>query len=229
MLTEKAAMYSTLGISKEVFAFGTKIEEELKERFAKIDEIAEYNQLKVIHAMQASKVSEACLYGTTGYGYNDLGRDTLEQVYATCFGTEDALVRPQIACGTHALATALSGNLRPGDELLSPVGKPYDTLEEVIGIRPSVGSLAEYGVTYRQVDLKEDSRDGKADAEIVILFLVQQQEARPPFHRNFSLQMCAAQSVSRRRGSSRWFSRSPSRFTSTTQKATSTTIACTTG
>ena len=98
MLTEKAAMYSTLGISKEVFAFGTKIEEELKERFAKIDEIAEYNQLKVIHAMQASKVSEACLYGTTGYGYNDLGRDTLEQVYATCFGTEDALVRPQIAC-----------------------------------------------------------------------------------------------------------------------------------
>lgn len=106
--------------------------------------------------MQASKVSEACLYGTTGYGYNDLGRDTLEQVYATCFGTEDALVRPQIACGTHALATALSGNLRPGDELLSPVGKPYDTLEEVIGIRPSVGSLAEYGVTYRQVDLKED-------------------------------------------------------------------------
>ena len=142
MLTEKAAMYSTLGISKEVFAFGTKIEEELKERFAKIDEIAEYNQLKVIHAMQASKVSEACLYGTTGYGYNDLGRDTLEQVYATCFGTEDALVRPQIACGTHALATALSGNLRPGDELLSPVGKPYDTLEEVIGIRPSVGSLA---------------------------------------------------------------------------------------
>ena len=118
MLTEKAAMYSTLGISKEVFAFGTKIEEELKERFAKIDEIAEYNQLKVIHAMQASKVSEACLYGTTGYGYNDLGRDTLEQVYATCFGTEDALVRPQIACGTHALATALSGNLRPGDELL---------------------------------------------------------------------------------------------------------------
>ena len=149
-------MFSTLGISKEVFAFGTKIEEELKERFAKIDEIAEYNQLKVIHAMQASKVSEACLYGTTGYGYNDLGRDTLEQVYATCFGTEDALVRPQIACGTHALATALSGNLRPGDELLSPVGKPYDTLEEVIGIRPSVGSLAEYGVTYRQVDLKED-------------------------------------------------------------------------
>ena len=156
MLTEKAAMYSTLGISKEVFAFGTKIEEELKERFAKIDEIAEYNQLKVIHAMQASKVSEACLYGTTGYGYNDLGRDTLEEVYAHVFHTESALVRPQLMSGTHALHVALSGNLRPGDELLSPVGKPYDTLEEVIGIRDSVGSLKEYGVSYRQVDLLPD-------------------------------------------------------------------------
>lgn len=156
MITEKTKLYQALGITEQVFAFGTEIEKELKERFAQIDEVAEYNQLKVIHAMQKCKVSEACLYSTTGYGYNDLGRDTLEQVYAACFGTEDALVRPQIACGTHALATALSGNLRPGDELLSPVGKPYDTLEEVIGIRPSNGSLAEYGVTYRQVDLKED-------------------------------------------------------------------------
>ena len=156
MITEKTKLYQALGISEQVLAFGTEIEKELKERFAQFDEVAEYNQLKVIHAMQKCKVSEACLYSTTGYGYNDLGRDTLEQVYAACFGTEDALVRPQIACGTHALATALSGNLRPGDELLSPVGKPYDTLEEVIGIRPSNGSLAEYGVTYRQVDLKED-------------------------------------------------------------------------
>lgn len=156
MITEKTKLYQALGISEQVLAFGTEIEKELKERFAQIDEVAEYNQLKVIHAMQKCKVSEACLYSTTGYGYNDLGRDTLEQVYAACFDTEDALVRPQIACGTHALATALSGNLRPGDELLSPVGKPYDTLEEVIGIRPSNGSLAEYGVTYRQVDLKED-------------------------------------------------------------------------
>ena len=156
MMTEKAKMYQALGISEKVLAYGTEIEKELKERFAAIDEVAEYNQLKVIHAMQKNKVSEACLYSTTGYGYNDLGRDTLEQVYATCFGTEDALVRPQIACGTHALATALSGNLRPGDELLSPVGKPYDTLEEVIGIRPSKGSLAEYGITYRQVELLED-------------------------------------------------------------------------
>ena len=92
----------------------------------------------------------------SGYGYNDMGRDTLEAVYASTFHTEAALVRPQITCGTHALALALSANLRPGDELLSPVGKPYDTLEEVIGIRPSRGSLAEYGITYRQVELLED-------------------------------------------------------------------------
>lgn len=153
MTIDKAGMYKKLGITKEVLGFGTEIEQALNERFAKIDEIAEYNQLKVIHAMHEHKVSEACLYASSGYGYNDLGRDTLEEVYATVFGAESALVRPQIACGTHALSVALSGNLRPGDELLSPVGKPYDTLEEVIGIRPSKGSLAEYGVTYRQVDL----------------------------------------------------------------------------
>ena len=118
--------------------------------------MAEYNQLKVIRAMQECNVSEACLLGTTGYGYNDLGRDTLERVYAHIFHTEDALVRPQITCGTHALALALMSNLRPGDEMLSPVGKPYDTLEEVIGIRPSKGSLKEYGISYRQVDLQPD-------------------------------------------------------------------------
>ena len=146
-------IYQAMGISPEVLSYGESILEELKERFEEIDNIAEYNQLKVIRAMQEAKVSEACLSGTTGYGYNDLGRDTLEEVYARIFGTEDALVRPQITCGTHALALALMSNLRPGDELLSPVGKPYDTLEEVIGIRPSRGSLAEYGITYRQVDL----------------------------------------------------------------------------
>ena len=156
MLTEKAAMYSTLGISKEVFAFGTKIEEELKERFAKIDEIAEYNQLKVLKGMQDNKVSDIHFAATTGYGYNDLGRDTLEDVYASVFHAESALVRPQLISGSHALHISLSGNLRPGAELLSPVGKPYDTLEEVIGIRDSVGSLKEYGVSYRQVDLLPD-------------------------------------------------------------------------
>ena len=149
-------LYASMGISSTVYEYGTKILEKLEERYKTIDRTAEYNQLKVIRAMQEAKVSEACLLGTTGYGYNDLGRDTLEQVYAKVFHTEDALVRPQITCGTHALALALMSNLRPGDELLSPVGKPYDTLEEVIGIRPSRGSLAEYGITYRQVDLLPD-------------------------------------------------------------------------
>ena len=148
--------YEALGISKEVYAFGSKVEETLKERFEKIDRTAEYNQLKVIQAMQENRVSAECFNISSGYGYNDLGRDTLEKVYASCFKGEDALVRPQITCGTHALALALMSNLRPGDELLSPVGKPYDTLEEVIGIRPSKGSLAEYGITYRQVDLLPD-------------------------------------------------------------------------
>lgn len=155
-MAEIQSMYAQMGIDSETWEYGEAILERLAERFRKIDEIAEYNQLKVIKAMQDCQVGEACLLGTTGYGYNDLGRDTLEAVYAKIFHTEDALVRPQITCGTHALALALMSNLRPGDELLSPVGKPYDTLEEVIGIRPSRGSLAEYGVSYRQVDLKED-------------------------------------------------------------------------
>lgn len=149
-------MYESLGISSQVYEFGQEIAGELKDRFEKIDETAEYNQMKVLAAMQRNRVSEACMGTSTGYGYNDLGRDTLEQVYADTFHAEAALVRPQITCGTHALAIALFGNLRPGDELLSIAGKPYDTLEEVIGIRPSSGSLAEYGITYRQVDLKED-------------------------------------------------------------------------
>ena len=149
-------LYRELGIEERVYRFGKQVEESLKERFAQMDQVTEYNQLKVIKAMQQNRVCEACFYPSTGYGYNDLGRDTLEQVYADTFHTEAGLVRPQIACGTHALAVALFGNLRPGDELLSPVGKPYDTMEEVIGIRPSCGSLAEYGVIYRQVDLLED-------------------------------------------------------------------------
>lgn len=148
--------YMELGISEAVYRLGAMVEKELKERFEAIDATAEYNQLKVIGAMQKHRVSAECFMSTNGYGYNDLGRDTLEEVYATCFGAEAALVRPQITCGTHALALALMSNLRPGDELLSPVGKPYDTLEEVIGIRPSKGSLAEYGITYRQVDLLPD-------------------------------------------------------------------------
>lgn len=150
------SMYESFGIKADTIKETNEILFGLKERFKRIDENTEYNQLKVIKAMQDCKVSEACLLGTTGYGYNDLGRDTLEKVYASVFKTQDALVRPQITCGTHALALALMSNLRPGDELLSPVGKPYDTLEEVIGIRQSKGSLKEYGVTYRQVDLLEN-------------------------------------------------------------------------
>ena len=149
-------MYEKLGICDEVYRFGRKTETGLKERFAAIDENAEYNQLKVIHAMQKNRVCAEYFSGSTGYGYNDAGRDALERVYADTFHTEDALVRPQITCGTHAIALALFSNLRPGDELLSIAGKPYDTLEEVIGIRPSRGSLAEYGVTYAQVDLLEN-------------------------------------------------------------------------
>lgn len=153
---DAGSIYASMGISREVHEYGEAVLAKLRERFTRIDETAEMNQLKVLKALQEARVSEACLSGTTGYGYNDQGRDTLETVYASVFCTEDALVRPQITCGTHALALALMSNLRPGDELLSPVGKPYDTLEEVIGIRPSRGSLAEYGVTYRQVDLLAD-------------------------------------------------------------------------
>ena len=154
---ELKGLYEHLHLDEDVYDYCSKIEKSLKERFEAIDQVAEYNQLKVIHAMQKNRVSERHFAGTTGYGYDDDGRDTLEKVYADIFHTEDALVRPHITCGTHALTVALSGNLRPGDELLSPVGKPYDTLEGVIGIRPEVGSLAEYGVTYRQVELLEDS------------------------------------------------------------------------
>ncbi|MCC8029963.1 MAG: methionine gamma-lyase family protein [Lachnospiraceae bacterium] len=145
--------YLEMGISPLIYEFGNRTEASLRDRFDEIDRVAEYNQLKVIDAMQKCRVSAECFQTSTGYGYDDYGRDTLEDVYAACFGGEAALVRPQIACGTHAIALALMSNLRPGDELLSPAGKPYDTLEEVIGIRPSRGSLAEYGVTYRQVDL----------------------------------------------------------------------------
>ena len=148
--------YLPMGIGEKTYEFCEKIEQDLKERFCEIDKVAEQNQMKVLGAMQKNHVSEACFAATTGYGYNDMGRETLEQVYADTFHTEAALVRPQITCGTHALALALSANLRPGDELLSPVGKPYDTLEEVIGIRPSVGSLREYNISYRQVDLLSD-------------------------------------------------------------------------
>lgn len=155
-MEELLNLYNTMGISPAVYAYGEKALDRLKDRIAEIDRISEYNQAKVIAAMQKNRVSAACFAATTGYGYDDLGRDTLEKVYADVFHTEAALVRPQITCGTHALTVALSANLLPGDELLSPVGLPYDTLQEVIGIRESPCSLAEYGVKYRQVDLLPD-------------------------------------------------------------------------
>ncbi|MBQ9761876.1 MAG: methionine gamma-lyase family protein [Oscillospiraceae bacterium] len=149
-------LYQTMGISPAVYEYGEKTLARIADRFAAIDKVAEYNQAKVLSAMQKNRVSAACFAATTGYGYDDMGRDNLEKVYADVFHTEAALVRPQITCGTHALTIALSANLLPGDELLSPVGLPYDTLQEVIGIRPSPCSLAEYGVTYNQVDLLPD-------------------------------------------------------------------------
>ncbi len=148
--------YEDFGISGAVYEYASEMERSLADCFAGIDRTAEYNQLKVIRAMQECRVSAECFQSTSGYGYDDIGRDTLERVYAACFHGEDALVRPQITCGTHALALALMSNLRPGDELLSPAGPPYDTLENVIGIRPAKGSLAEYGITYRQVELPEE-------------------------------------------------------------------------
>ena len=146
-------LYQEMGISPAVYAYGEKVLEKIADRFAAIDQIAEYNQAKVLSAFRKNRVAATCFAASTGYGYNDEGRDKLEQVYADAFHTEAALVRPHITCGTHALTIALSANLLPGDELLSPVGLPYDTLQEVIGIRPSPCSLAEYGVSYRQVDL----------------------------------------------------------------------------
>lgn len=153
---EIVTMYEQLGVSRAVYEYGEAVLRDLRPRFDVIDQTAEYNQGKVLAAMQKNRVNATHFAATTGYGYNDDGRDNLERVYADVFHTEAALVRPQITCGTHALAVALSANLLPGDELLSPVGAPYDTLEEVIGIRPSRGSLAEYGVTYRQTDLLPD-------------------------------------------------------------------------
>ncbi len=184
-MTESATIYKQLGIDEDIYKLGERWCQKLKERFDTIDKIAEFNQLKVVTAMQDARVSEACLLGTNGYGYNDIGRETLEAVYANIFHTEDALVRPQITCGTHALALALMSNVRPGDEILSPVGKPYDTLEEVIGIRESRGSLREYGVSYAQVDLLPDGEfdfDGirKAINEKTKLVTIQRSKGYEP-------------------------------------------------
>ncbi|MBO5564087.1 MAG: methionine gamma-lyase family protein [Lachnospiraceae bacterium] len=148
---------ASFGITDDVLRFSEDCLQELADTFSKIDRTAEYNTYRVMESFQRAHVSEAHLKGTTGYGYDDIGRDTLEKVYAGYFRTEDALVRPQIVSGTHALTLALRGNLRPNDTLLSVSGKPYDTLEEVIGIRPSRGSLQECGIRYKEVSLLPDS------------------------------------------------------------------------
>ena len=161
---ELDSIYRTLGVSLPVYKFGEEVLASLRRRFEEVDRTAEYNQGKVLAAMQKNRVNATHFSATTGYGYDDEGRDNLERVYASVFHTEAALVRPQITCGTHALTVALSANLLPGDELLSPVGAPYDTLEEVIGIRESKCSLREYGVTYAQADLLPD---GGFDCEAI--------------------------------------------------------------
>ena len=161
---ELLQLYEAMGLSRAVYERGEAVLAGLEDRFRTIDRIAEYNQAKVLLAMQENRIGANHFAATTGYGYDDDGRDRLERVYAGVFHTEAALVRPQVVCGTHALAVALSANLRPGDELLSPVGLPYDTLQEVIGIRPSPCSLAEYGVAYRQADL---GPDGTFDYEAI--------------------------------------------------------------
>ena len=144
------------GVSPKLISLAKTAEARLEPQFRLADEIAGVNQLKVLRAMREHRLSDAHFARATGYGYNDAGREVLEAVYASVFKAEDALVRPQMISGTHALTVALFGNLRHGDELLSPAGKPYDTMDAVIGIRPAKGSLAEHGVTYRQVDFLPD-------------------------------------------------------------------------
>ncbi len=151
--------YMSAGISEKVYKLCEAEWDGLKERFYETDKISEYNQIKVLSAMKKNKISDAHLMGSTGYGYTDIGRDALEAVYADIFHTEDALVRAQITCGTHALTIVLFGNLRPGDELIYVTGKPYDTLHDIIGIdedKECPGSLKEYGIHYAQVDLLSD-------------------------------------------------------------------------
>lgn len=152
-------LHNNFGLSSKVIEFCKDIEKEIKVYFNQVDKIAEYNQLKILHAMQKNNLSDIHFAATNGYGYNDLGRDTVENIYAEVFRAESGLVRPQLVSGTHALTVALFGNLRPGDELLSPVGKPYDTLEGVIGTRKMKGSLKEYDVTYKQVELLDNGFD----------------------------------------------------------------------
>jgi len=163
--TYESYLKETFGISEAIIKIAREAENEVEGIFKDIEAVREINQYKVISAMQEHRLSDTHFGGTTGYGYNDKGREALDKIYASVFKAEAALVRHQIAAGTHALALCLFGNLRPGDQLLSITGKPYDTLEEVIGIRgEGAGSLKDFGVEYRQIELLED---GSIDTEAV--------------------------------------------------------------
>nr|WP_314278059.1 methionine gamma-lyase family protein [uncultured Peptostreptococcus sp.] len=157
-------LLSKYGIDKKIFDLAKDVDQEIQIQFDKIKEIREYNQLKVLNAMQEAGLSDNHFNWTTGYGYNDIGREKLEEIYAKIFHAEDALVRPQIVNGTHALSLTVQGLVRPGDEILSITSAPYDTLQGVIGIREEKGSLKEFGVSYRQVDFLES---GDIDIESV--------------------------------------------------------------
>ena len=143
-------------LDDEVFELSQEVMEDIKEKFDEIKEIREFNQYKVLKAMQEANLSDNHFNWTTGYGYNDIGREKVEEIYANVFGAEDALVRPIIVNGTHALSLCVQGLVRPGDEILSITSTPYDTLQGVIGIREEKGSLKEYGVTYDEVDFLEN-------------------------------------------------------------------------
>ena len=160
-------MYNNLGISEEVVDLVNKCEIDCFEEFAKIDEACSFNSLKVLASFHRNKVSEAHFVGTTGYGYNDLGRDVIEDIFKDVLGCEDALVRGQFISGSHALTVCFFGLLRPGDLLLSISGKPYDTLDEVIGIRDNPSSLKSFGVKYEQIDLVDDDFDYEKIEEFV--------------------------------------------------------------
>jgi len=151
-------MSEIYNIDERILELGRQAEKNCEESFRAVDERAEYNGARVLKAFSDNKVSEPCFYGSTGYGYGDIGRETIDKVYAQVMGTEDALVRYNFVSGTHALSVALFGVLRAGDKIVSITGKPYDTLEEVIGISGTKGngSLMDYGVEYSQVDLKDD-------------------------------------------------------------------------
>ena len=152
-------MYQEFGIKKEYIDLAKKVEEDLQEIFKNVQEIAEYNSLKVLKAFQKYNLSEMHFNGTTGYGYGDIGRDTIESIFADIFKAEDSLVRTQLISGTHGLSTALFGILRPGDTMISISGKPYDTLDEVIGIVENDSSLMSYGVKYEQIELIDNDFD----------------------------------------------------------------------